>query len=92
MQGLMKSTTDLTIAVAGLASRISALAEGQVAARSHEDKIVSALEKMVERLAIPQQPGVSPGQVAAVAVPAAGGGGLIGAALWAKIATLLGLS
>jgi hypothetical protein len=92
MQGLMRSNTDLTIAVAGLTARITSLAESQVGAREHETKIVAALERINDGLGRQGVPGgLTPASVAAVAVPAAGGGGLLGAAIWGKIAALLGL-
>lgn len=95
MQGLMKTTTELTIAVAGLTSKIADLTQYQSAARLHEGKMIDALERMVDRLAQPPAATagtqMTPTSVASIAVPAAGGGGLLGAAVWAKIATLLGL-
>lgn len=93
--GLSKTTTDLTIAVAGLTNRISDLAEDKKAGREHEAKMATVLERIADRLATPppgQAPGMSPASVAAIAVPSAGGGSVIGAAIWTKIATLMGLA
>lgn len=92
---MSKTTTELTIAVAALTNRITDLAEDKKAGREHEVKMAQVMERIADRLATPpppSAPGLSPSAVAAIAVPSAGGGSVIGAAIWTKVATLLGLA
>ncbi len=93
--GLTKTTTNLTIAVAGLSARIADLADDKKAGRAHEAKMAEVMERIADRMAAAPpvgSPGMSPASVAAIAVPIAGGGSVIGAAIWTKIATLMGLA
>lgn len=93
--GISRTTTELTIAVAGLTNRITDLTEDKKAGREHEARMAQVLERIAERMATApaaQAPNMSPAAVAAIAVPAAAGGSVIGAAIWTKIAALMGLA